>query len=104
MEGILYKHEGLFSGWTPYFYILHDDELLQMTKDKSKVLGTIHLKVAKVASNPRDSLAIEIFTGTQELTLRASTIKEKVDWINGLLHCQQRLLDQRYEKFYAEDN
>lgn len=48
MEGFLYKNEGFLSGWTQYFFILHEDTLLYQDKKKEKLMGSIHLKIAKI--------------------------------------------------------
>jgi hypothetical protein len=50
MEGFLEKYEGFFSGWQRYFFILHEDTLTFMDKNKEKIVGTIHMKIAKINS------------------------------------------------------
>jgi hypothetical protein len=45
------------------------------------------MKIAKISSDPKDRLLILIFNGTNEVYLRATSIKEKVEWTNALLNC-----------------
>ncbi len=84
MEGFLAKNDGFFSGWVQYFFILHEDTLIYMDKQKEKIVGSIHLKIAKFENVPKDPLQIQIFNGTNEILLRTTNIKEKVDWTNAL--------------------
>jgi hypothetical protein len=40
-----------------------------------------------------------IFNGTNEIYLRANSIKEKVEWTNALLNCQKQCLEGRYDQY-----
>jgi len=57
------------------------------------------MKIAKISSDPKDRLLILLFNGTNEVLLRAATIKEKVEWTNALLNCQKQCLEGRYDQF-----
>jgi hypothetical protein len=70
-----------------------------MDKQKEKIQGCIHLAIAKIQNIPKDPLAIQLFNGTNEITIKAASIKEKVDWMNALIKCQQECMDGRYSKF-----
>lgn len=52
MEGYMQKKEGFFSGWVQFFFILHEDMLIQLDKQGGKPLGSIHMKVAKIDQSP----------------------------------------------------
>jgi hypothetical protein len=87
MEGYLErKDEGFFSGWNRYYFILHEDMLYQLEKEQGRPMGQIHMKVAKVQSDKKEKLIMHVFNGTNEILLRASNIKEMVDWTNALLN------------------
>jgi hypothetical protein len=49
-------------------------------------MGSIHMRVAKIQPDPKDKLVIQVFNGTNELQLRAASIKEMVDWYNALMN------------------
>ena len=99
MEGFLSKYEGFFSGFVTYFFIQHDDTLIYMDQKKEKIIGSIHLKIAKIETYSKDPLLIQIFNGTNEIQLKASTIKEKVEWTNALHKAQKECLEGRYEQY-----
>jgi hypothetical protein len=44
------------------------------------------LKVAKISGVSKDNMQIQIFNGTSDIILKASSIKEKVDWQNALIN------------------
>jgi oxysterol-binding protein-related protein 3/6/7 len=98
MEGYLEKkEERLFGGWTKYYFILHQEMLYQLDKKDGKLMGQIHMQVAKVQNDKDDKLVIRVFNGTNEIALRASSIKEMVEWSNAL-HTAQKLVNEgRYE-------
>jgi len=86
MEGYLEKKdEGFFGGWNKYYFILHEEMLYQLDKKEGKPLGSIHMQVAKVQPDKNEKLVMHIFNGTNEILLRASSIKDMVDWTNALL-------------------
>ena len=57
------------------------------------------MKIAKITNDPKDRLLIIINNGTNEIFLRANSIKEAVDWTNALINCQKQCLDGRYDQF-----
>jgi hypothetical protein len=59
--------------------------LYQLDKKEGKSLGSIHMQVAKVQPDKNEKLVIHIFNGTNEILIRASSIKDMVDWTNALL-------------------
>ena len=101
MEGYLEKKEGFFGGFVTYFFILHEDTLLQLEKPGGKPVGSIHMRIAKILPSPdkKDKLQILIHNGTTEIILRARTIKEMVDWTNALLNAQRLCNEGRYDQF-----
>jgi hypothetical protein len=99
MEGFLSKNDGFFSGWVQYYFILHEDTLMYMDKQGGKIVGSIHLKIAKFDNVPKDPLQIQIFNGTNEILLRTASIKEKVDWTNALIEAQRISLEGRYDSY-----
>ena len=99
MEGYLQKRESFFQGWLRYYFILHEDTLLQLSKKEGKLIGSIHMKIATIQNDSKDRLLITIFNGTSEVYLRANSIKETVDWTNALINCQKQCLEGRYDQF-----
>jgi PH domain len=99
MEGYLDKKEGW--SWVRYYYILHEDVLLQLDKEGGKPMGQIHMKVAKINPSPdkNDKLQMSIFNGTNEILFRTGTIKERVDWSNALATSQKHCIEGRYELY-----
>lgn len=99
MEGYLDKKEGFFAGWVSYFFILHEDVLMQLDKEGGKPMGSIHMRIAKIQPDPKDKLVIKIFNGTNEIYLRTKNIKEHVDWYNALTNTQKNCNEGRYHQF-----
>ena len=106
MEGYLFKKEGFFSGWVQYYFILHEDTLLQLEKQGGKPMGSVHMRIAKILPSPdkKDKLQMLIDSGTSEILLRASSIKEMVDWTNALVNTQKRCIEGRYDHLKAKPN
>ena len=104
MEGYLFKKEGFFSGWVQYYFILHEDTLLQLDKQSGRAMGSIHMRIAKILPSPdkKDKLQMLIDSGSSEILLRASSIKEMVDWTNALVNTQKRCLEGRYDHLKAK--
>lgn len=44
------------------------------------------MKISKITGDQKDKLLILIFNGTNEIYLRANSIKEKVEWTNALVN------------------
>jgi hypothetical protein len=59
------------------------------------------MRIAKILPSPdkNDKLQILIHNGTNEIILRAQTIKEMVDWTNALLNTQKLCNEGRYDQF-----
>jgi hypothetical protein len=70
---------------------------MYLYKKEGKLLGQINMKIAKISTDPKDRLLITINNGTNEIFLRANSIKETVDWTNALLNCQKQCLEGRYD-------
>ncbi len=104
MEGYLSKKEGFFSSWVPYYFILHEDTLLQLDKQGGKPVGSIHMRIAKILPSPdkNDKLQLVIHNGTSEIFLRASSIKEMVEWTNALVNTQRQCIEGRYDHLKAK--
>ena len=99
MEGYLHKKEGFFAGWVQYYFILHEDMLVYLDKKGGRPLGQIHMKIAKIQPSQKDKLLIQIFNGTNQIQLRANSIKDMVAWTNQLINCQKQCLEGRYDYF-----
>lgn len=99
MEGYLHKKDGFFSGWVRYYFILHEDTLMYLNKQGGKPIGSIHMKVAKIQNDQKDRLLITIFNGTNEIFLKAISIRESVEWTNSLMNCQKQCLAGRYDHY-----
>jgi hypothetical protein len=101
MEGILEKwttsEGGMFSGgvWKKYFFILHQ-QILMITdlNERTKIVGKIHMAVSKVLPEEKNDQQGEfkINSGLIEVRLKASTIKEKINWKNMLALAQKNAL------------
>ena len=93
MEGILEKYDAgtggyfSYSGWNKYFFILHQEVLLIADmNDRAKIHGKLHMQISKVINDGvQEECEIRLHSGLVEVRLRASSIKEKVDWKNVLL-------------------
>ena len=99
MEGYLEKKDdGFFGGrWTKYYFILHQEMLYQLDKKEGKPIGSIHMQVAKVQPDKNEKLVINLYNGTNEIQLRAGSIKDMVDWTNALLTAQKAVNEGRYD-------
>lgn len=69
---------------------------MYLDKKEGKLLGQVHLRIAKVSSDSKDPLVLQVNNGTNEILLKAFTIKEKVEWTNAIVRCQNDCLDSRY--------
>ncbi len=65
-------------------------------------MGSIHMKVAKVYPDQADKLVLHLFNGTNEILLRASSIKENVQWYNALYNAQKQCNEGRYDHLKAK--
>ena len=97
IEGYLHKKEGFFSGWVQYYFVLHEEMLVQLDKQGGKPLCSIHMKVSRVEPDKKDKLVMLLFNGTNEIQLKASSIKEMVEWTNALKKTQRDVIDGRYD-------
>lgn len=102
MESYLDKKEGFFAGWVKYFFILHEDVLMQLDKEGGKPMGSIHMRIAKIQPDPKDKLVIKVFNGTNEIYLRTKNIKEQVDWYNALTNTQKNCNEGRYHQYKSK--
>ena len=82
MEGYLKKWVNL--RWQSRYFVLHDDILLYCEKLNGQIKGQIHLKVAAIILVPEDPLLFIIHTGISEMHLRASTVADKIKWVQAL--------------------
>jgi hypothetical protein len=59
------------------------------------------MRIAKILPSPdkNDKMQILIHNGTNEILLKANSIKEMVDWTNALLLTQKQCLEGRYNQF-----
>ena len=69
---------------------------MYLDKKHGKILGSIHLKVSKISSISKDPLQILVFNGTNDIVLKASSIKEKVNWQNTLLDHLKKTNEGQY--------
>jgi hypothetical protein len=68
---------------------LHDNILVYCKEKGDKAQGSIHLKISSITLIPDDPLRIIINSGTKEINIRASTIGEKIKWVNALRNAQE---------------
>jgi hypothetical protein len=73
--------------------------LIYLEKQGGKMLGNIHMKIAKIQNDSKDRLLITVFNGTNEVYLRAPSIKIAVEWTNALINCQKQCLEGRYDQY-----
>jgi len=64
------------------------------------------MRIAKVLPSPdkKDKLQMLINNGTNEILLRANSIKEMVEWTNALLSTQKQCLEGRYDHFKSNSH
>lgn len=97
MEGSLKVWINVLYRWRSQFFVLHDGVLSFCNKKAGKLLGAIHMKVAKVSLTAEDHLRIIINSGTGELHLRAANIQEKSKWVTALRQSQDQILAKERE-------
>lgn len=97
MEGYLKLWTGILGRWKRMYFILHDN-ILRYCKEKGhKVQASIHLKISSITLIPDDPLRIIINSGTKEINIRASTIGEKIKWVNALRNAQEEAFKENNE-------
>lgn len=89
MEGHLKLWTGILGRWKQIYFILHDNILVYCKEKGDKAQGSIHLKISSITLIPDDPLRIIINSGTKELNIRATTIGEKIKWVNALRNSQE---------------
>ena len=89
MEGHLKLWTGILGRWKRTYFILHDNILVYCKEKGDKAQGSIHLKISSITLIPDDPLRIIINSGTKEIHIRASTIGEKIKWVNALRNAQE---------------
>ena len=89
MEGHLKLWTGILGRWKRTYFILHDNILIYCKEKGDKAQGSIHLKISSITLIPDDPLRIIINSGTKEINIRASTIGEKIKWVNALRNAQE---------------
>jgi hypothetical protein len=108
MEGILEKFDskegGMFSAgvWRKYFFILHQDVLIFTDiNERAKIVGKMHMQISKIIPEDQTSLdgEIRMNSGLIDVRLKASTIKEKINWKNALIAAQKKSSNDRYSAF-----
>jgi PH domain len=104
MEGSLKVWVNLIYRWRSQFFVLHNGVLTFCNKKGGKLLGAIHMKVAKVSLTAEDHLRIIINTGTGELHLRAANVAEKSKWVSALRQSQDQILAKERESAVATIN
>ena len=95
MEGFLKRWTGIVTRWKKQYFILHDGILLYCNEKGGPTQGSIHLKISSLILTPDDPLRIIINSGTKEVHLRASSIEEKMNWVNALRLSQSQTINDR---------
>ena len=105
MEGYLQRWIGIVYGWKPRYFILHDDVLIYCNNKGEQKKGSVSLKVASFSETPEDPLRIIVYTGVNEMHLRAKTVEEKLHWLDALKKAQQevKVNEERLTYKYVED-
>lgn len=92
MQGYLKQKNGFFAGYTPYFFLLHDEKLIKYKTNKDNVsLETLNICLTKVSAiiegdsmtGKKNTIAIFI-KGKSPLFLYAASQKDCVAWISAL--------------------
>ena len=86
---------GIVTRWKKQYFILHDGILLYCNEKGGQTQGSIHLKISSLILTPDDPLRIIINSGTKEIHLRASSIEEKMGWVNALRTSQAQTIHDR---------
>ena len=98
MEGPLEKFDtdsaGMFSSgsWKKYFFILHERVLIICDfNERSKIVGRLHMEISQVLPEKDDQQEgeIRLHSGLFEVRIKASSIKEKINWKNAF-HMAQK--------------
>ena len=82
---------GVLSQWKTFYFIVHNDVVTFCTEKGGEKEGSIHLKVASIASVIDDPLKINIHTGTHILFLRADTVNQRIEWMKAFSAAQQEV-------------
>ncbi|CAK61320.1 unnamed protein product (macronuclear) [Paramecium tetraurelia] len=90
MEGYLKKWINIVTRWQDRYFILNDHILHYCEHQGGQSKGQIHLKVAAIILVPEDPLKIIINTGTNEIQVKASSVPEKIEWVNALKRAKER--------------
>ena len=104
MEGSLKVWVNVLYRWQNQFFVLHDGVLNFCDRKGGKLLGAIHMKVAKVSLTAEDHLRIIVNTGTAELHLRAGNVQEKSKWISALRQSQDQILTKERESISQDQS
>ena len=67
------------------------------------MIRSIHLKIASISLVADDPMKIIINSGTVEMILKASSIAEKINWVNALREAQEKNFDPYEPLEYYED-
>ena len=97
MEGYLKLWTGILGRWKRTYFILHDNILVYCKEKGDKAQGSIHLKISSITLIPDDPLRIIINSGTKEINIRATTIGEKIKWVNALRNAQEEAFKETKE-------
>ncbi|CAD8189013.1 unnamed protein product [Paramecium octaurelia] len=104
MEGYLKKWTNIVTRWQDRYFILNDHILHYCEHQGGQSKGQIHLKVAAIILVPEDPLRIILNTGTNEIQLRASSVPEKIEWVNALKRAQESCQETISRDYIKEVN
>ena len=86
MEGFLLRKVTslLLFKWKKEYFMIHDARLHYFESKNSERLGFIDLRSAVLKTSPKDPLVIVLDVGNDLHYLKATSIKDKVDWMKSL--------------------
>ena len=86
MEGFLLRKVTavLLFKWKKEYFLIHDGRLHYFETKNSARLGYIDLRSAVLKTSPKDPLVIILDVGSEMHYLKATSIKDKVDWMQSL--------------------
>jgi len=88
-QGYLLKWVNMWQGWQKRYFIIQDSVLTyKELADDPKTKCTIDLLDADIHMSANDALKISIKNAGTDLKLRASSVSEKVQWIDWLRQAQ----------------
>lgn len=94
VEGYLRKWVNIVHGWKPRYFIIHNGLLFICDHKGGKRKGTVALKISTISTTPEDPLRMIIFTGTNEIHIKAEDAKDMKKWYQALITAQEDTMNR----------